>query len=201
MKQTVGIVVGVVLVCAVVVISMWRDSEPVKEPLGGPLAIVNEMKTVAPHETTRANPHAPEPIPPVDGDVRGAPVASAAVARGLVLAAGEESRSAPAGTIDKDGVQAAMRAVKPQIAECYEKALKHDPDLSGRLVVEFTIEAIDGGGAVSAGEIHTSDMSAPFFEACVLREVVRTPFPLPSGSGTVKVKYPFSFDQGAEHAH
>ena len=121
----------------------------------------------------------------------------------LVLDGAEESRSKAqlTGTIDKAAIQDAIKAVKPQLAECYEKALKHDPDLSGTLVVDFTIEGVDGGGSVTAGEVNTSDMQAPFFEACVLKEVAHTPFPLPTGGGVVKVKYPFHFDQGEGHAH
>jgi hypothetical protein len=208
MKRTVGIVVGALLVIAVIAISMTRDMEAVDSPKQGekgPVAIVDEVKGATasssppstranPPPTTTTDPATPTPVPIAGGET--------ARARGLVLSNDEESRSKaqiPPGTIDKDGIQLAIRAVKPKIAECYEKALQHDPDLSGSLVVEFKIEGVDGGGNVTAGEINTSDMQAPFFEACVLKEVAQTPFPLPSGGGTVTVKYPFHFDQG-EHA-
>ncbi|MCC7074960.1 MAG: AgmX/PglI C-terminal domain-containing protein [Deltaproteobacteria bacterium] len=127
-----------------------------------------------------------------------------ATARGSVLVEGEDKRSAapvpeqPAGSLDKEVIRSAIAAIKPKIAECYESALAHDPDLQGKVVVDFTIEAVDGGGGVTAGEVNQTDMNAPFFEACVLKQVVDVPFPAPAGAGVVKVSYPFSFSNGAD---
>lgn len=143
-----------------------------------------------------APPLEPPPAPTPPADPQDPP--TGARPRGSVLVEGERRSDGPApeaeGHLDKEAIQTAIRAVKPAIAECYEKALAHDPDLSGTVTVDFTIEAVDGGGGVTAGEVRQTDMNAPFFEACVLKGVVDVPFPAPEGGGVVKVSYPFRFE-------
>jgi hypothetical protein len=103
----------------------------------------------------------------------------------------------PVGTLDKEAIQAAIKAVVPRVKACFERGLKQQPDLAGRVVVEFEIEADDGGeGVVTRGEVPDSETFSPFFDACVLKEVAGARFPAPSGGGKVTVRYPFQFDPG-----
>lgn len=183
--------------------------EPAAPAAASPAPLVDEPARPAPDRPAApsapagaARPAAVAPLDAAPLDAGGAATSDPGPtgSRGRVLEDDGERRSgaAPGGTLDKDDIQAAIRAVKPAIAKCYEGALAHDPDLTGQVVVEFTIEAVDGGGGVTAGEVSQTDMNAPFFEACVLKEVVGVPFPVPEGGGVVKVSYPFRFDSHAD---
>lgn len=100
------------------------------------------------------------------------------------------------GTIDRVAIRDGIEAVKPEIRDCFQEALRHDPSLAGRIVVEFEIEASNGQGTITRGEVVDSETRSPFFEACVLTRVAGAGFPAPEGDGTVKVRYPFHFDPG-----
>jgi hypothetical protein len=143
---------------------------------------------------------APEPPPPPEPP----PAPSSGGARGSVLVDGTSRSFDPArdtagtaGELDKEGVKRAVAAARPKIQACYESALKQNPKLAGRVVVEFHIEGdtddADAKGTVTSGEIRDSDMQSPFFEACVLKEVAGTEFEAPSKGGMLTVRYPFHF--------
>jgi hypothetical protein len=103
----------------------------------------------------------------------------------------------PRGSLSRQSIQKAIRAVVPRVQECYERSLETDPSLAGKVVVEFEIEGGDGdGGVVSRGEVPEAETFSPIFEACVLKEVAGARFPAPEGGGMVKVRYPFKFDPG-----
>ncbi|MBI1947147.1 MAG: AgmX/PglI C-terminal domain-containing protein [Deltaproteobacteria bacterium] len=190
-----------------------RGAAPIPQPTGGapsPASTLEEVERAAARAAVPAIATAPTanapPAMPAEAPhevVAPAEVAPAA-ARGSVMIEGADRRSAtpvppePTGSLDKEAIRTAIRAIQPKIAECYESALAHDPDLIGRITVDFTIEAVDGGGGVTAGEVNGTDMNAPFFEACVLKQVVDVPFPAPAGGGVVKVTYPFNFSNGAD---
>lgn len=89
-----------------------------------------------------------------------------------------------------------MQDVKPLLKACFDEALKHDPSLAGRVVVEFEIGAEEERGVVKQGTVVDSETASPFFEACVLQRVAGAEMPLPEGGGVVKVRYPFTFDPG-----
>ena len=102
--------------------------------------------------------------------------------------------SAPQASLDREAVRRGIKAATPRIRDCYDRALKHDPALAGRVVVEFHIEGgADGGGVVTSGEVIESGTQSPFFEACVLKEVAGATFDAPEGGGAVTVRYPFQF--------
>jgi hypothetical protein len=104
---------------------------------------------------------------------------------------------APVGTLSKEAIQAAIKAVVPRVKQCFEQGLKKEPDLAGRVVVQFEIEADEEGrGVVNKGEVPESETVSPFFDACVLKEVAGAEFPAPEGGGKVVVRYPFQFDPG-----
>jgi hypothetical protein len=103
--------------------------------------------------------------------------------------------AAPTATLSREGVQAAIQAVKPKIRACYEEALAIQPGLAGTLQVTFALEQKDGRGTVVSGEIADSEMKSPFFEACVLKQIAGADFEAPTGDGVVSVTYPFHFDE------
>jgi outer membrane biosynthesis protein TonB len=84
-----------------------------------------------------------------------------------------------------------VRARLGAIRACYERALKQQPSLAGKLVVAFTITA---AGTVSAVEIDEDTLSeaAPGMTACVRGSIRQWRFS-PQGEGSVELRFPFVF--------
>ena len=74
----------------------------------------------------------------------------------------------------------------PQIAYCYEKALRRDPSLEGRMEVEWEVEQ----GRVTRTQVVRNDLNDARFESCVTRSIERWWFP---ASVEGKILYPFLF--------
>lgn len=97
---------------------------------------------------------------------------------------------------DKAYVQEAMTALAPMIGDCYRQALKTQPTLAGKLVVNFTIEGQpDIGGVVTESSIDPdqSEIKDPVLSQCVQDTLFALEIDPPSNGGTVKVTYPFTF--------
>lgn len=93
-------------------------------------------------------------------------------------------------------IKAAIKDVVPLIKECYENALRKDPNLGGKMVVTFEIVAdSDLGGLVSTSAIDPkrSDITAPNMRECVRETIYALEFPKPESGGKTKVSYPFRF--------
>ena len=95
----------------------------------------------------------------------------------------------------KEAVQRAMREITPAIADCYEQGLRIQPELAGRILLQFTIEAKDGIGRVLEAEIveAESTLDAIFVQACILDALSGATFPQPRDHGAVVVRHPFDF--------
>ena len=72
---------------------------------------------------------------------------------------------------------------------CYEQQLVRQPNLGGRVTVQFTIAA---SGQVIASVVQTSTIGNPAVEMCIVQAVKRWEFPKPIGGGIVLVSYPFA---------
>jgi hypothetical protein len=82
---------------------------------------------------------------------------------------------------------------------CYEAGLKTDPALTGKLIVDFTIER---DGAVSGAKT-SGDLPEQGVAGCVKKSFETLSFPAPEGASRVAVKVPLSFapgDSGAKAA-
>jgi hypothetical protein len=95
-------------------------------------------------------------------------------------------------------VQTSVRALQPLIKECYELALRTQPDLQGRLVVRFEIVAEAGlGGVVEQAQIvrdgDAGVAASPALDECLKATIESLTFPPPKGRGTIVVTYPFVF--------
>jgi TonB family protein len=77
------------------------------------------------------------------------------------------------------------------IRSCYERALRNNPTLSGRLEVRFTIGT--SGRVTSASSSGLS--AAPEVGSCVVSRVRGLVFPTPEG-GSVDFSFPFNFSPG-----
>ena len=77
-----------------------------------------------------------------------------------------------------------------QFKFCYSRQLDRDPNLWGKVTVNFTIH---GNGRVREAMVINSSLNNANVEECVLRTIRRIIFPRPQGGGEVIVTYPFLF--------
>ncbi len=94
------------------------------------------------------------------------------------------------GGLDRDVIADVIKRNLGQIRYCYERQLSSNPELYGKLLVKFVIDA-DGG--VIQPKIDTSTLKSAMVEGCVLRRMAGWKFPLPKGGTQVRVSYPFLF--------
>lgn len=92
------------------------------------------------------------------------------------------------GALDKEIIRRVIRRHINEVKFCYEKELTKNPDLYGRVMVQFTIA---GTGAVVASVVQQSTMNNPPVDECIAGAVRRWEFPKPQGGGIVVVSYPF----------
>ena len=93
------------------------------------------------------------------------------------------------GELDPSLVSKEVRTRIGAIKACYERSLKRNPNLSGKIKVRWTITA---AGTVSGVEIEEDSMGDAEVTSCIKGLVARWRFPAPSG-GSVDVVYPFVF--------
>ena len=100
-------------------------------------------------------------------------------------------------SLRREAIQRVMRRRFRAILNCYERELREDRDLAGRITVQFTIQPT---GRVSDAQLGSTTINSERFEACVLRRVSATRFPRPMGGGIVKVTYPYTFSVASSPA-
>jgi len=94
------------------------------------------------------------------------------------------------GSLDKEVIRSVIRSHLNEIRSCYESELSKNPDLLGRISVQFTVAFT---GDVIASSLQSSTMDNASVEDCVVRTVRQWKFPKPMGGGIVIVSYPFNF--------
>ena len=92
------------------------------------------------------------------------------------------------GSLDKEIIRRIIRRHVNEVKYCYEQELTKQPDLGGRIMVQFTIAA---SGQVIASVLQNSTMGNARVENCTVQAVRRWEFPKPLGGGIVIVSYPF----------
>jgi hypothetical protein len=90
--------------------------------------------------------------------------------------------------LDRDAIAAVINRNLGQVRFCYEQGLQADPNLNGRVAVDFTI---GGNGAVKAANVANSSLNSKTIEECIVMRLKSWKFPLPQGGVDVKVSYPF----------
>jgi hypothetical protein len=93
------------------------------------------------------------------------------------------------GELDPGVVSREVRARMSAIKGCYERALKRNPKLSGKITVRWTITL---AGTVQGVDIDQDTMGDSEVANCIKVLVARWRFPSPKG-GAVEVQYPFLF--------
>jgi len=99
------------------------------------------------------------------------------------------------GTADVDAIVRDIRGRRKAIAACYERALKSNPALAGKLVVRLSIAS---AGTVVAVTVDEDTMGAPDVAGCVRGLIARWRFPPSIDAGVpVEVSFPFVFQAGS----
>jgi len=96
------------------------------------------------------------------------------------------------GEIDSNRVASIIRGQIGGIRSCYERALRNNPTLSGRLEVRFTIGSTGRVSSASSSGL----AAAPEVGTCVAQRIRGLVFPAPTG-GSVDFSFPFTFTPGA----
>lgn len=77
-----------------------------------------------------------------------------------------------------------------EVKACYEKELAKDPNLSGKVIVTFTIDAT---GLVEDAQVSQSTLNNASAESCIANRVRRWKFPEPKGGGVCVINFPWVF--------
>ncbi|GEM_PF-3649337 len=96
------------------------------------------------------------------------------------------------GRLDPKVISTVIASHYGEVRYCYEKQLKINPNLEGKIEVKFTIGS---DGHVSAASIEESTLNNMEVESCILFKVKNWTFPRPMG-GSVTVIFPFIFMGG-----
>ena len=93
--------------------------------------------------------------------------------------------------MDAQVVELTLLKHRERFRDCYEKQVKLNPDLQGRMVVAFTLTQ---GGKAEGVTLKSTTLHNPKVENCVLQAIREIPdFPPPSSGAAVQVSYPFKF--------
>lgn len=119
------------------------------------------------------------------GNVNLAEKGTATVRGGVQMQAPEVE----SGDVDREKLAAYVRGRKASIQACYEKELKRNPSLKGKVVVRFTITP---QGRASEIDIEENTLGNEAVAACIKTTIRGWVFPFKPGS-EVPVAYPFVF--------
>lgn len=92
------------------------------------------------------------------------------------------------GSLDREVIRRIVRAHINEVRACYNQGLSRDPNMSGRVMIDF---ALDPTGSVSRSSVSQTTLSDSRVEQCIASAVKRWRFPRPPGGGVVTVRYPF----------
>ncbi|MCB9750099.1 MAG: von Willebrand factor type A domain-containing protein [Myxococcales bacterium] len=97
------------------------------------------------------------------------------------------------GELDRDIIRRIVRAHINEVRYCYNTGLNKDPNLKGRVTVQFVIT---GAGTVGSSVLEAATLPDTNVANCIAKAVKRWKFPKPKGGGEVTVSYPFVLEPG-----
>lgn len=110
--------------------------------------------------------------------------------KGSVLIEQGGAEEAFEGSIDREAVRRVIRSILSQIKSCYERRLRSDSGLEGKVVIRFVIEE---QGRVRRAETKSSTLNDREVESCVAMRIREQRFPDPPAGTIAEVDYPFVF--------
>ncbi len=104
-----------------------------------------------------------------------------------------QAKATVKGALDKDIIRRVVRAHINEVRYCYNQGLARDPNLKGRVAVQFTIGPT---GKVPVAVVAQTSLKDRNVANCVAKAVKRWKFPKPPGGGNAVVTYPFVLEPG-----
>ncbi len=102
------------------------------------------------------------------------------------------------GSLDRQIIQRITRQHRRELQHCFEMALRDNPGLAGRIVMNWVVAP--NGSVVSSG-VHESTMNSSTVGNCMAQRIRRWRFPEPVDGGVVRISYPFQFGSPSEGAN
>ncbi|RYZ66034.1 MAG: AgmX/PglI C-terminal domain-containing protein [Proteobacteria bacterium] len=110
----------------------------------------------------------------------------------LVLCLTLLSAVATAAAIDREKIRQVVKKHEKDIRACYESQLTKEPNLSGKLVVDWDID--DEGKVLNAAvNANSTDLKNAAVAGCVIKHLQTWTFPVAAKGEKVSVTYPWSF--------
>ncbi len=109
---------------------------------------------------------------------------------GGTVTRGSARNVAVRGTIDREAVARVVNAHLQEVRACYERELLQNPNLAGKVVLEWVINT---SGVVASAKTKSSSLRSGAVEGCILSSLKTWRFP-PARGGVVIVSYPFMFN-------
>lgn len=94
------------------------------------------------------------------------------------------------GTIDREAVRRVIRSILSQLKSCYERQLRVDSALEGKVVIQFEIAE---QGRVRSAMTKSTSLNNTTVESCVAARIREARFPEPPTGTIAVVDYPFVF--------
>jgi TonB family protein len=99
------------------------------------------------------------------------------------------------GNLGRDEVQKVVRRHRKEIMYCYERGLKRDSTLSGKVAVKLIVGP---DGTVRAAAVAQSTVHDDQLEACMLERIRRWRFPARKDNGLAAVTHAWVFKPDIE---
>ncbi len=96
------------------------------------------------------------------------------------------------GKLDTAIINRVISQHRSQIRRCYQQAIEKNPDLAGKIIIDFVI---DPKGKVTNAKAKGDSAMVEAMGSCTLRAFRTFRFPAPEGGGIAKVSYPLIFSR------
>lgn len=94
--------------------------------------------------------------------------------------------------IDREEVRQVIKKNLKSIKTCYTEGLKNNPNIEGKIVIEWDIAS---DGSVSKAGVKSSALKDEAVENCIVDKVKALKFPAPPTGNVANVSYPFVFSK------
>jgi hypothetical protein len=95
-------------------------------------------------------------------------------------------------SFNEDAVRSVIERNQTHIDACYAQALRKNPYLYGKLVVEWEIAV---GGKVAQAAVKSDDIKSQYLAECVIKRIKALRFPAPPSDKFARVTFPFEFSK------
>jgi hypothetical protein len=96
--------------------------------------------------------------------------------------------------LTKEEVGNVIHSHVSEIRYCYESAMIKNPNIQGKLIVDFVIQGKGANaGIIRSARINNSTLNDISVDQCILSHLTKWKFPKPKGGVEVAVTYPFLF--------